>query len=61
MVCGHMEYRVPSTEEASREERNKALMQSFIEEIFNKHNLSAVEKIFWQGFDGGQSSDRDGR
>jgi len=28
----------------SEEKRNKALIESFVEEIFNKHNLSMIEK-----------------
>src|SRR5919199_2846864 len=28
----------------SQEERNKTLVKSFVEEVFNKHNLSATEK-----------------
>jgi predicted ester cyclase len=35
-----------STEETSLEERNKTLIRSFIEEIFNQHNLSSMEKYF---------------
>src|SRR5919106_912209 len=35
-----------STEESSLEERNKTLIRSFIEEIFNQHNLSSMEKYF---------------
>jgi steroid delta-isomerase-like uncharacterized protein len=38
-----------SGEETSLEERNKAFIRSFIEEIFNKHNLSSVEKYFGKG------------
>jgi len=30
----------------SQEERNKTIIRSFIEEIFNEHNLSFVEKYF---------------
>jgi predicted ester cyclase len=30
----------------SEEERNKTLIRSFIEEIFNKHNLVSIEKYF---------------
>ena len=37
---------MPSTEEDSQEERNKTLMKSFIEEIFNEHNLSSIGKYF---------------
>jgi len=32
-----------SEKNSSQEKRNKALVESFIEEIFNKHNLSAIE------------------
>ena len=39
-------YRMSSTEESSLEERNKTLIRSFIEEIFNQHNLSSMEKYF---------------
>jgi steroid delta-isomerase-like uncharacterized protein len=37
---------MPLTEENSIEERNKTLISSFIEEIFNKHNLVSLEKYF---------------
>jgi predicted ester cyclase len=37
---------MPSPEGTSVEERNKTLIRSFIEEIFNEHNLSSVEKYF---------------
>jgi predicted SnoaL-like aldol condensation-catalyzing enzyme len=37
---------MPSTEEISQEERNKVIIRSFIEEIFNKHNLSSIERYF---------------
>lgn len=37
---------MPSTEKTSPEQRNKALITSFIEEIFNEHNLSSIEKYF---------------
>ena len=30
----------------SKEERNKTLIRSFIQEIFNEHNLSTIEKYF---------------
>jgi predicted SnoaL-like aldol condensation-catalyzing enzyme len=33
-----------SEENSSEKKRNKVLIESFIEEIFNKHNLSAIEK-----------------
>ena len=29
-----------------QEERNKTIIRSFIEEIFNEHNLSSIEKYF---------------
>ena len=32
-----------SEKNSSQEKRNKALVESLIEEIFNKHNLSAIE------------------
>jgi predicted ester cyclase len=35
-----------SPEPTSLEERNKTLIRSFIEEIFNEHNLSSIEKYF---------------
>jgi predicted ester cyclase len=37
---------VSSPEATSLEERNKTLIRSFIEEIFNDHNLSSIEKYF---------------
>ena len=45
---------MPSPEGTSVEERNKTLIKSFIEEIFNEHNLSSVDKYFgkeisWEG------------
>ncbi len=40
---------MPSTEGNSLEERNKTLIRSFIEEIFNGHNLSSLEKYFGKG------------
>jgi steroid delta-isomerase-like uncharacterized protein len=40
---------MPDSEATSLEERNKAFIRSFIEEIFNKHNLSSVEKFFGKG------------
>jgi predicted ester cyclase len=33
-----------SDKNSSQEKRNKALIESFIEEILNKHNLSMIEK-----------------
>ena len=35
-----------SAEATSLEERNKTLIKSFVEEIFNKHNLSSIERYF---------------
>jgi predicted SnoaL-like aldol condensation-catalyzing enzyme len=40
---------MPSTEGSLQEERNKSIIRSFIEEIFNDHNLSFVEKYFGNG------------
>jgi hypothetical protein len=37
---------MPSTEKDSQENRNKALIRSFIQEIFNEHNLSSIKKYF---------------
>jgi steroid delta-isomerase-like uncharacterized protein len=37
---------MPPNDRISYEERNKIIVRSFIEEIFNKHNLSSVEKYF---------------
>ena len=37
-------YRVSSSKGTSLEERNKTLIRSFIDEIFNEHNLSSIEK-----------------
>lgn len=37
---------MPSTEGNSQEERNKTIIRSFIDEIFNEHNLSSIEKYF---------------
>jgi len=37
---------MPSTEESLQEERNKSIIRAFIEEIFNDHDLSLVEKYF---------------
>lgn len=38
-----------SPEASSLEERNKSLIRSFIDEIFNEHNLLSVEKYFGKG------------
>jgi predicted ester cyclase len=35
-----------SHDATSLEERNKTLVRSFINEIFNEHNLSSIEKYF---------------
>jgi hypothetical protein len=35
---------MPSTEENSIKEKNKTIIRSFIDEIFNEHNLSSIEK-----------------
>ncbi len=35
-----------STNRTSQEERNKGLIRSFIQEIFNEHELSTIEKYF---------------
>ena len=40
---------MPSPGGTSLEVRNKTLIRSFIEEIFNEHNLSSIEKYFWAG------------
>jgi len=37
---------MPSPEGTSLEERNKTLIRSFIEEIFNEYNLSSIERYF---------------
>jgi predicted ester cyclase len=37
---------MPSTEKILQEETNKAVIRSFIEEIFNKHDPSSIEKYF---------------
>ncbi len=34
------------TDGNDQEERNKNIIRSFIDEIFNKHNLSSIEKYF---------------
>lgn len=35
-----------SVKGTSHEERNKSLIRSFVEEIFNKHNLSSIGRYF---------------
>ena len=43
-----------STEENARKERNKLVIKSFIEAIFNEHNLLYIEKYFGkESFEGG--------
>jgi predicted ester cyclase len=37
---------MPSTKGNPNEERNKTIIRSFIEDIFNGHNLSSIEKYF---------------
>ncbi|MPZ07084.1 MAG: hypothetical protein GEU26_11830 [Nitrososphaeraceae archaeon] len=39
-------YRMSSSKPTSLEERNKTLIRSFIDEIFNQHNLPSIEKYF---------------
>lgn len=41
---------MPTTEENSQKERNKALIRSFIEEVLNEHNLLSIEKYFSKDF-----------
>ena len=52
-------YRMSSPEVTSLEERNKTLTRSFIEEIFNEHNLPSIEKYF--GNDSVKSSPQAGK
>ena len=40
---------MPLPEEKSQEEKNKIIMGSFINEIFNNHDLSSLEKNFGNG------------
>jgi hypothetical protein len=51
---------MPSTEGDSLEERNKTVIRSFIQEIFNEHNLSSIEKYFGKESVEGKSSGRQG-
>jgi predicted ester cyclase len=52
---------MPSPEATSLEERNKTLITSFIDEIFNKHNLSSIEKYFGKdSVEGGPQAGRGG-
>ena len=37
---------MPSTKGNPNEERNKTIIRSFIDDIFNGHNLSSIEKYF---------------
>lgn len=39
-----------SPQSESMEENNKTLVTSFIEEVFNEHNMSAVDKYYAQDF-----------
>jgi predicted SnoaL-like aldol condensation-catalyzing enzyme len=48
-----------STERISQEEGSKALMRSFIQEIFNELELSTIEKYF--GNDSVEGSPRAGK
>lgn len=41
---------MPTREENSQKERNKALIRSFIKEVLNEHNLLAIEKYFTKDF-----------
>jgi predicted ester cyclase len=53
---------MPSREETSREETNKTLIRSFIEEIFNDHNLSSIEKYFGKdSIEGSPQAGKSGR
>ena len=52
---------MPLTEENSLEERNKTLIRSFIEDIFNEHNLSSIEKYFGkESVEGGPQAGKSG-
>ena len=37
---------MPTIEETPQEEKNKNIIRSYIDEIFNKHNLSSLERYF---------------
>jgi predicted SnoaL-like aldol condensation-catalyzing enzyme len=37
---------MPRLEETSQEEKNRNIIRSYIDEIFNKHNLSSIERYF---------------
>jgi hypothetical protein len=41
---------MPTTKGNTLEERNRTIVTSFIEEIFNLHNLPSIEKKFRQRF-----------
>jgi hypothetical protein len=43
---------VSSSKGTSLEERNKTLIRSFIDEIFNEHNLSSIEKYIKDSVEG---------
>ena len=40
---------LPTAAEKKSREKNKSLVKSFIEEIFNEHNLSSFENYFGEG------------
>ena len=49
-------------EATSIEERNKTLVRSFIEEIFNQHNLPSIGKYFGQdSVDGSPQAGKEGK
>lgn len=52
---------MPRTEKTPQEERNKTIIRSFIEEIFNEHNLSHIEKYFGKDSVEGSPKARKGR
>lgn len=56
-----MYLRMSSPESTSLEERNKTLIRSFIEEIFNEHNLSSIEKYFGKdSIEGSPQAEKEG-
>jgi predicted ester cyclase len=42
------------------QDRNKTLIRSYIDEIFNKHNLSSIERYFGENYVGGSLQVRRG-
>ena len=49
------------TDGNAQEERNKDIIRSFIEEIFNEHNLSSIEKYFGKdSMEGSPHADKSG-